>query len=186
MEKKLKYMASSLVVTALVGLGLCQATTASASPMSSKIDYMQPSETIDYPDITQIQKLNVLVRLHKNRVYIRSGDRVVYTMYCSGGVTNPKTGRSTTPEGHFKIQSEQGKTFYNSQLKEGANYWTSFKDHGVYLFHTVPTDQNGNYKPAEAVKLGKEPASHGCIRLSIPDAKYIQTLPVNTPVTIEP
>ena len=106
-------------------------------------------------------------------------------MYCSAGVKDPKTGHTTTPLGTYYIQNEHGQSFYNSSLKEGANYWTSFKNHGEYLFHTVPTDAQGNYKPAEAAKLGKDTGSHGCIRLSIPDAKFIQTVPVNTPVKIE-
>lgn len=155
-----------------------------ASVMRKPINYRQSSETTTYPDVNKTPNENVLVKLNKNRVYIRSGQKVVYTMYCSGGMKDPAEGKYMTPTGHFSIQSEHGNSFYNSQLKEGANYWTSFKNHGEYLFHTVPTDAQGNYKPAEAAKLGEEPGSHGCIRLSIPDAKYIQTLPVGTQVTI--
>lgn len=85
---------------------------------------------------------------------------------------------NSTPKGEFAIQSERGNSFYNPNLKEGANYWTSFLDHGVYLFHTVPTIVDGSYNIKEAKKLG-HPASHGCIRMTIPDAKWIN---VNAPV----
>lgn len=158
----------------------------SAATMRQPINYQQPSETGAYPNPDQYQNLNVLVKVSQNRVYIRDGHRVLYKMYCSAGVKDPKTGKTTTPTGSFKIQPEHGQSFYNQSLKEGANYWTSFKNHGEYLFHTVPTDAEGHYKPQEAAKLGKSTGSHGCIRLSIPDAKYMQTLPVGTPVKIEP
>lgn len=152
--------------------------------MRSHPNYQKSSEVMPYPNIKNIKNLNVLVKINQNRVFIRDGQHVIYTMYCSAGKTDPKTQTSYTPTGHFVIQPEHGDNFYNHDLTEGANYWTSFKDHGVYLFHTVPTDQNGNYKSKPAKLLGKKPDSHGCIRLSIPDAKFIQTLPVGTPVTI--
>ena len=112
-------------------------------------------------------------------------------MYCSAGkyYTDPKTGKkvSHTPTGNFAVQSERGKTFYNPEAKCGGNYFVSWHDHGSYLFHTVPIDKNGNYIPKEAAKLGKSTASHGCVRLSVPDAKWLyEELPVNTKVVIKP
>lgn len=185
MNCQIRIKAVLLTLVTLLGFVLSSSGSVMASSMREPIDYKQLSETTAYPVPEQVADLNILVKLKQNRVYIRSGNQVVYTMYCSGGINDPETHRSTTPVGHFKLQSQKGDSFYNSELQEGANYWTSFKDHGVYLFHTVPTDAAGNYKEQEAAKLGKQAASHGCIRLSIPDAQYIQTLPVNTPVTIE-
>ena len=177
-------LAVAAVATFTIGLGVA-ATTHADSVMRKPIDYQKPSETVPYPDAKATKDLNILVKLNRHRVYIRSGKQIMYTMYCSAGMVDPKTGEETTPIGQFELQSERGDTFYNKELKEGATAWTSFKNHGEYLFHSVPTDANGNYKPKEAKKLGKTNASHGCIRLSIPDAKYIQTLPAGTPVTIE-
>lgn len=151
---------------------------------NDEVDYHRPSQNKPYPDPNKYHNLNILVNINKNRVYIKDANQTLYTMHCSAGMTNPKTNHSYTPTGDFKLQSERGTSFYNKDLKEGANDWTSFKDHGVYLFHTVPTNSYGDYKPEEAAKLGKQPASHGCIRLSVPDAKYIQTLPTGTPVKI--
>ena len=96
------------------------------------------------------------------------GKNVLYTMYASTGSKD-----SPTPTGTFHIQKERGDFFYNAASKEGAKYWVSFKDHGIYLFHTVPTDKNGKFIPKEAQQLGKEAQSHGCVRLSVPDAKWI-------------
>ncbi len=65
-------------------------------------------------------------------------------MYASTGKDN------STPKGTFEIQTERGQFFYNSKSGEGAHYWTSFKDHGIYLFHTVPTNRKGHYLKDEA------------------------------------
>lgn len=152
----------------------------------SDMTYLKTSQRSPYPNLDHLKHLNILVNIHKNRVFIRSGNQVVYTMYCSAGMTDPKTKHSDTPTGHFTIQNERGDHFYNQNLHEGANNWTSFKDHGVYLFHSVPTDAHGNYKLTEASKLGKQPGSHGCIRLSVPDSLWIKdNVPTGTLVTIK-
>ena len=65
---------------------------------------------------------------------------------------------------------------------EGGYYWTQFQ--GNYLFHSVPFDKDKKIEAAEAAKLGT-PASHGCVRLSIDDAKWIYDhIPRGTEVTI--
>lgn len=146
--------------------------------MRNPINYQLSSETIPYPKITK--NIWIDVNISKQRVYIMQGNKQAYEMYCSTGTEN-----EPTPTGIFHLQSQRGKTFYNQKTQMGANYWTSFKEHGVYLFHTVPIDINGNYILSEAKKLGKKCGSHGCVRLSIPDAKYIQSLPTGTPVNIQ-
>lgn len=152
----------------------------------SNMTYLKSSQSGPYPNLQQCQNLNVLAKIKQNKVFIKDGSKTIYTMYCSAGKIDPTTHRSFTPTGHFKIQVENGDSFYNNNLKEGANNWISFKDHGVYLFHSVPTDQNGNYKSKASVKLGRHPDSHGCIRLSVPDSKWFKNnIPINTPVTIE-
>jgi lipoprotein-anchoring transpeptidase ErfK/SrfK len=63
-------------------------------------------------------------------------------------------------------------------------WWVSFKDWGVYLFHSIPMDSNKNILSDEAKKLGS-PASHGCVRLNIDNAKWIyDNIPEGTPVNI--
>lgn len=163
---------------------------AAKSVMRTPINWKESSETVPYPDLSKVKDFWVKVALLKNRTYLMSGNKVIYTMYCSGGLfhKDSKTGKmvSDTPTGTFQIQPERGDSFYNDSLNEGANYWVSWKDNGVYLFHTVPTKKDGSYNVPEAKKLGKEPASHGCIRLSVPDAKWMmQNLKVGTKVVVE-
>ncbi|GEO63409.1 L,D-transpeptidase [Companilactobacillus nantensis] len=129
-------------------------------------EWKHPSEAKDYPDLNKHQNAYLEVSIPEQRVYVKDGKKTLYTMKAATGEK-----KSPTPKGTFEIQN-RGDSFYNESSKEGANYWTSFKDWGVYLFHSVPTDKNGKYVESEAHKLGKR-SSHGCVRLTIPDAKWI-------------
>lgn len=139
-----------------------QGTLAKKSP----IDWRKPSENTDYPDLTIDDQL--LVDTKKNRVYVQRNDEAIYTMYCSAGSAD-----TPTPKGDFVIEPERGEHFVNNATGEGTNYYVSFKDHGIYLFHTVPVDESGAYIVSEAEKLGKQASSHGCVRLSVADAKWL-------------
>lgn len=134
-----------------------------------------------YPSIADISNLNILVDTKNQRVYLLDNDKKITSFIVSTGILD---GDSNTPLGDYVIENERGENFYTPRFGEGANYWVSFKDHGVYLFHSVPTDKDGNYIESEAQKLGK-PASHGCIRMSVPDSKWFyENIPTGTPVKV--
>lgn len=163
--------------------------TQKQSTMRTPIDWQQSSETVAYPDLATTPDFWIKVSIKKNRTYLMSGDKVIYTMYSSAGSyhLDQTTGKevSYTPTGTFYIQAERGDTFFNKALNEGANNWISWLNHGEYLFHSVPIDANGNYNLTAAAKLGKQPDSHGCIRLSVPDSQWMcQNLKVGTKVVI--
>ncbi|MBM3713605.1 MAG: L,D-transpeptidase, partial [Actinobacteria bacterium] len=68
------------------------------------------------------------------------------------------------------------------RFNQGAYYWTRF--YGPYLIHSVPFDKNGNIISEEYAKLGS-PASHGCVRLEVEDAKWLyEVLPLGINVSI--
>ncbi|MBO8127032.1 MAG: L,D-transpeptidase family protein [Firmicutes bacterium] len=88
---------------------------------------------------------------------------------------------SPTPGGVFYIK-DRGREFWSEKYQEGAYYWVRFQ--GNYLFHSVPFDRNKVLKKSEEAKLGS-PASHGCIRLSVKDAKWFyENVPDGTYVII--
>ncbi|MHA8138014.1 L,D-transpeptidase [Lactobacillaceae bacterium Scapto_B20] len=201
--KKLGWLATGIIVVGLVSLGIgtqlnsnasTEATKSSQSstkqttktvkkqPVKTKIiDWKKPSENKAYPKMDLDTHNWLKVSIKKQRVFVMSPkNQVLYKMNASTGAND------STPQGTFYIQAERGKFFYNASSKEGARYWTSWKDHGVYLFHTVPTNDKGQYIKSEAEELGKTANSHGCIRLSIPDAKWINhNVPTGTKVVIE-
>ncbi|MCT6811142.1 MAG: L,D-transpeptidase, partial [Bifidobacterium sp.] len=151
----------------------------SAGSSTQPVDWLKPSQQVDYPDPAAHPGLSLEVSLQDQRVYVRDGSQLLYTMYASTGMDD------STPRGSFRIQSERGDHFYNPSEGMGARYYTSFLNHGVFLFHSVPTDSSGSYIKEEADLLGIRPSSHGCIRLTVPDSLWImQSVPTGTPVLI--
>lgn len=147
---------------------------------STPIDWRAPSENKPYPNLAEQPDLWIDVSIARQRVYLKNGNDLLYTMYASTG--SPK---SPTPTGTFYIEAEHGDSFFNTNSEEGAKYWRSFLDHGIYLFHSVPTDKAGHFIPEEAEQLGQKANSHGCIRLSVADAQWFYTaIPYNTKVVI--
>ncbi|WP_334333352.1 L,D-transpeptidase [Companilactobacillus sp. HBUAS59544] len=144
-----------------------------------KFKYTMASEKKDYPNLQEHPNAWIDVDIATQRVHIMDGKTKLYEMYASTGKDD------ATPKGTFHIEPERGEFFYTKPLKLGAFYWVSFKDHGVYLFHTSPTDVQGNYVESIAKTLGKEPSSHGCIHLSTPDCKWIyENVPTEMTVKI--
>ena len=140
-----------------------------------------PSQLTAYPNLNQYRNVNIEISKAKQRVYIKSGNTVVYTMYCS--TANPSLG--TTPSGNYAVQAEHGANLYEDGYAIAKTY-TSWLYHGIYLFHSVVFNPNGTVNVAQAAQLGKTPQSHGCVRLSIPDARWIyNTIPVGTPVHVD-
>ncbi len=151
-----------------------------AATSAHPVDWLKPSQQIDYPDPAAHPGLSLEVSLQDQRVYVRDGSQLLYTMYASTGMDD------STPRGSFRIQNERGDHFYNPGEGMGARYYTSFLNHGVFLFHSVPTDSKGGYIKEEADMLGIRPGSHGCIRLTVPDARWImQSVPTGTPVLVK-
>jgi len=120
----------------------------------------------------------IRVSLNEQKVSVLDANGlVIKTFTCSSGESG-----NETPSGTFTV-SGRGESFYNSNIGEGAYYWTRF--YGNYLFHSIPFDKNYQIEQDEAAKLGT-PASHGCIRLSIDDAKWIYDhIPEGTKVIIK-
>ncbi len=158
------------------------ASAASAGALAGTIDWLKPTGG-PYPRLEAGEGVWIKVSLGRQRVYIMEGDRLLYAMIASSGLDAPAKDR--TPEGTFYIQRERGLSFYNRQEGEGARYWVSWLNHGEYLFHSVPTDKKGNIIADEARMLGNK-ASHGCIRLSLADAKWVyDSIPYGTKVVID-
>ncbi|HFE9565993.1 TPA: L,D-transpeptidase [Streptococcus agalactiae] len=135
---------------------------ASQTSQTSKKEVLQKKT---YPNLNKYSNLEIHVSSTRQTMTITSSDKVIFKTIVSTGAKE-----SPTPKGTFVIEPERGDFFYNASSKEGAYYWVSFKEHGIYLFHSVPTDQQGNEIPEEAKQLGKA-ASHGCVRMSRADAK---------------
>lgn len=130
-----------------------------------------PSERKHYPDLAKKKKLRVIAEPTLNRVYILNGHRVIYIMHAKINVRPDK----------LVSQGKSGQELYQKQGKQfisGVN-WTEFDHH--YYFEAVVTANN---QPVKRQWLAKATAVPDSIQLSIPDARWIQGLPKNTPVII--
>lgn len=118
----------------------------------------------------------IIVYQKNNRVLVLGKDdygkynQVIKCFTCSVGVD------SKTPNGLFTISNR-----YSWRLLFGNVYGQyAVRFYGNYLFHSVPyTKQSAStLQMAEYNKLG-EPASKGCVRLCVRDAKWIYDNAVN-------
>ena len=131
-------------------------------------------EDVDQPSQSK-WLIDVNVSDQKVRVY--ENDKMIKEWVVSTGSND------STPLGRYEIQN-RGEWFFSEKYQQGAMWWVSFKDWGIYLFHSVPMDRERNILTDEANKLGS-PASHGCVRLEIDHAKWIYDhIPQGTEVYI--
>ncbi|MDA8235357.1 MAG: L,D-transpeptidase family protein [Clostridia bacterium] len=117
-----------------------------------------------------------LGRVHTAVIY--KGQEPIKWMPASGGRPGCET-----PLGIF-YAGDRGNRFWSARYGEGALYWIRLK--GNYLIHSVPRGEGWQIKMEEHNKLGL-PASHGCVRLSDIDAKWVyDNLPQGAMVVIHP
>lgn len=135
------------------------------------------------PAFASAADFSVLVSIADQQVSVYRGERLVRSMVCSTGLLD---GDNDTPLGDYIIDesgTKRGEWFYSPKYREGARYWVGFIG-GSYLFHSVPMDKEKRIIASEAAKLGK-PASHGCVRLSLEDARwFFKTIPSGTKLRI--
>ena len=156
-----------------------QSKTGGNKGQTLAIDWRKPTGG-KQPNLAAYRNLSVEVDLAKQRVYVLSGKKTIYTAVVSTGMNG------STPRGHFVAgdhsETPRGASFFNTREKMGAKNWIRIQ--GDILFHSVPTDEKESYITSEARKLGR-PASHGCVRMSVADSKwFFDQLPDGTPVRI--
>jgi len=139
-----------------------------------------PTTAADTDGLDAANPLWIKVSIADQKVFIYdANDELLKEFTCSTGLDGSET---ETPVGTYTIQ-ERGESFFSQTYQQGAYYWTQF--YGDYLFHSVPFDSERNIEAEEAAKLGTK-ASHGCVRLSLDDAKWIyDNIPRDTVVVIE-
>lgn len=125
---------------------------------------------------TSSTKWLILVDTHKNRVCVLKGKKGQWNVHkyfkCTSGAPGSRTVR-----GKFTIGS-RGLSF-GEDKGYSCWYWTQF--YGNYLFHSVLYNP-GSQRSIQDGRLGIN-ASHGCVRLAIGNAKWInRNIPSGTKV----
>lgn len=121
--------------------------------------------------------INVSLKNQKTYIYSGKADnwKLLKTFSCSTGVNSEET-----PVGSFSTM-EKGAWFFSDKYEQGGKYWTQIT--GDILFHSIPFAKD---KTTILDYTLNKPSSHGCIRLSIEDAKWIYTnIPKGSKVIIK-
>lgn len=104
--------------------------------------YQRPSGGV-YPNLSVTPNLSINVSIAEQRVYVKSGSNVIYTLIASTGVNN------ATPEELFvSVLVAPSSTM---RVGMGANYWVAFEPTNMYLFHSVPTNSTANTSSVKAI-----------------------------------
>ncbi|MCG2789959.1 MAG: L,D-transpeptidase [Actinomycetia bacterium] len=141
-----------------------ETTSGQSNQQETSIDYSNPDN------------FRIDVNLTAQLVSVYYNDNLIKSLRCSSG-----TAETPTVTGTFTTNQ---KIYYAwvPRFNQGAYYWVRF--YGAYLFHSVPFDKNRNMIAEEANKIGT-PASHGCVRMALEDAKWFyEMLPLGIKVTI--
>lgn len=112
------------------------------------------------------------------KLVVYKGKKAIRTMVVSGGLPEPQ---NATPHGYFLLK-DRGERFWTDSIAEGGLYWVRIT--GNWLIHSMPRNKDDEIIYEELIKHGI-PASHGCIRLKDPEAKWFyDTIPTGTPCYI--
>ena len=106
-------------------------------------------------------------------------DRLARTMVCSTGLPD-----TPTPLGTWNAGGPCGRWYYFKKFDCWAQY--AYRINGPYLFHSVIYSEKdtSTLRQSSVNNLGRK-ASHGCVRLSVEDAKWIyNNCPAGTTVTV--
>lgn len=143
-----------------------------------RADYKTSEEFINATNLSSSRSYLIYVNLEAQTTEVFKGSRgnwkLIYSFISSTGKTN-----SPTPRGVYKVTG-RGSWFFSEQFQEGGMYYVQFW--GDYLFHSLPMDINKNVVDST---LGT-PASHGCVRLAVDQAKWLyDNIPNETTVFIK-
>lgn len=138
------------------------AAPASSSQLVSAIN----ASNINSLDIESLTDYLIYVDTTSQTTNIYTGSKNKWnlkkSMKCSTGIKGKET-----PSGVYTIQNRD-EWFFSEKFNQGGKYWVQFD--GDYLFHSLPYDKAK--QNVLDTTLGT-PASHGCIRLSLEDSKWL-------------
>lgn len=123
-------------------------------------------DTINQFDITSNTNYLVFVNIAEQKTYVYEGSKNDWTLdktfTCSTGIEGKET-----PVGVFTVQN-RAPWFFSPKYGQGCKYYVQFM--GNYLFHSIPFDSDKTTISDPTLGV---PASHGCIRLSVEDSKWL-------------
>lgn len=154
-------------------------STSSAVESSAKIVSAINTENINTLGLQSSSNYLLYVDTNSQLTHIYKGSSNNWSLFKSLKCSTGKEG-SETPSGVYTIKNRDT-WFFSKKFNQGGKYWVQFD--GDYLFHSLPFAED--QKTIVDYTLG-EPASHGCIRLSLEDSKWLyDNIPTDTKLIIK-
>ena len=123
-------------------------------------------DTINQFDITSNTNYLVFVNIAEQKTYVYEGSKNDWTLdktfTCSTGIEGKEP-----PVGVLPVQN-RAPWFFSPKYGQGGKYYVQFM--GNYLFHSIPFDSDKTTVSDPTLGV---PSSHGCIRLSVEDSKWL-------------
>ena len=150
--------------------------TGIADEETQNVLFSEKCKLSDYP----MYKYKVEISISKQRVYVYewnfgSYSKLVKTMKCTTGAVE-----TPTPLGSYKMGGPCGRWYYFQKYDCWAQY--AYRIVGGILFHSVLYSEKdeATLRHGSVAALGTR-ASHGCVRLTVEDAKWLYSnIPAGT------
>lgn len=156
------------------------AETGVADEQTQRALFSESAVKSDRPRCMYLLKISVAdQRVYAYKWVNGSYSQLVRTMKCSTGTTS-----DPTPLGTYQAGGPCGRWYYFQKFDCWAQY--AYRINGPYLFHSVLYSEKdtSTLRQSSVNNLGRR-ASHGCVRLSVEDAKWIyNNCPAGTTVTV--
>ncbi|WP_338597226.1 L,D-transpeptidase family protein [Clostridium baratii] len=154
-------------------------SNSSALESSAKIVSAINTENINTLGLQSSSNYLLYVDTNTQLTHIYKGSNNNWKLFKSLKCATGKEG-SETPSGVYTIKNRDT-WFFSKKFNQGGKYWVQFD--GDYLFHSIPFAED--QKTIVDYTLG-EPVSHGCIRLSLEDSKWLyDNIPTDTKLIIK-
>lgn len=154
-------------------------SNSSALESSAKIVSTINTENINTLGLQSSSNYLLYVDTNTQLTHIYKGSNNNWKLFKSLKCATGKEG-SETPSGVYTIKNRDT-WFFSKKFNQGGKYWVQFD--GDYLFHSIPFAED--QKTIVDYTLG-EPVSHGCIRLSLEDSKWLyDNIPTDTKLIIK-
>ena len=194
---KLLSRVTACAVTGVLMLGTSAASvradsgsdSSSDSTLVPSTDSVAPPTTTTLPPVSGPQRGRtkiavVRVILSEQRAYVFAPThRLIATLPVSTGLLD------TTPVGVFKVFSKSALAVFSPEPGEKMRWMTRFAKGPMgdnVGFHGIPFKVTKQGETPIPTPLGIAPASHGCVRLRVADAKWIfDNLPVGGVVRVD-
>ena len=145
---------------------LASQKSSEAPTTSSQLVSSINTANINVLDIESLTDYLIYVDTNSQTTNVYTGSKNKWSlkksMICSTGIENKET-----PSGVYTVKN-RAEWFFSEKYKQGGKYWVQFD--GDYLFHSLPFARDQQTILDETLGI---PASHGCVRLSLEDSKWL-------------